>query len=50
MNIASAEPEVVQALTEEFFERDFALSTELVEPFDERWTDQLIELFGDYLF
>lgn len=50
MNIATSEAEPVAALREQLFERDFAASREMVTPFPERWTDHLIELFGDYAF
>ena len=50
MNIATSEAEPVAALRELLFERDFAASREMRSPFPERWTDHLIELFGDYAF
>ena len=50
MNIATSESEPVNALREQLFERDFAASREMQAPFPERWTDHLIELFGDYAF
>ena len=50
MNIATSETEPVNALRELLFERDFAASREMRTPFPERWTDHLIELFGDYAF
>jgi hypothetical protein len=40
----------VQALVDALFEPDFKRSRELEEPLPERWSDQLIEIFGDYLF
>lgn len=50
LNLVTSHPEAVEALKEEFFMEDFAQATELTEPFRERLTDHLIELFGDYLF
>jgi cardiolipin synthase len=50
INVATSEPGAVGELTEELFERDFATSTELAEPFPEQWADYLIEIFGDYIF
>ncbi|MEJ2531237.1 MAG: phosphatidylserine/phosphatidylglycerophosphate/cardiolipin synthase family protein [Halioglobus sp.] len=50
INIATSEPSAVQELLDELFKQDFQQSTELTEPLDERWTDHLIEMFGDYLF
>jgi hypothetical protein len=50
LNIATSEPEAVMALDEQLFQPDFAKSTEMTEPFRERLSDHLIELFGDYLF
>ena len=50
INIATSEPSAVQALTEALFEPDFAQSREMTEPFPVRWTDHIIEMFGDYVF
>ena len=50
LNIATSEPAAVGELERRLFERDFANSVELVEPFPERWTDHLLEVVGDYLF
>lgn len=50
INIATSDPSAVQALTEALFEPDFAQSRELTEPFPLRWTDRIIEMFGDYVF
>jgi phosphatidylserine/phosphatidylglycerophosphate/cardiolipin synthase-like enzyme len=50
LNVTTSEPEAVQALIDKLFEPDFALSRELDAPLPERWTDRLIEIFGDYLF
>ncbi|MEE4145379.1 MAG: phosphatidylserine/phosphatidylglycerophosphate/cardiolipin synthase family protein [Halieaceae bacterium] len=50
INIATSEPSAVQALTRELFEPDFEQSRELTEPFPLRWTDHIIEMFGDYVF
>jgi len=50
INIATSEPVAVQALTETLFQPDFEKSRELTEPFPLRWTDHIIEMFGDYVF
>jgi len=50
LNIATAEPAVVNALRERVFEVDFAASVELKEPVAERWSDHLMEIIGDYVF
>jgi len=50
INLATSHPEAVDALLTQLFEADFAASAELTEPFPERWTDHIIEMFGDYLF
>jgi phosphatidylserine/phosphatidylglycerophosphate/cardiolipin synthase-like enzyme len=50
INLATSEPSAVQALQEALFDPDFALSKELAEPFPLRWTDHIIEMFGDYVF
>ena len=50
INIATSEPAAVQVLTEILFEKDFETSRELTEPFPLRWTDHIIEMFGDYVF
>jgi len=50
LNIATSEPEAVNALIEELFLPDFEKSTELTEPFPATWTDHIIELFGDFVF
>ena len=50
LNIATSEPEAIEELLDELFLPDFARSRELTSPFPERWTDKLIEMFGDYLF
>ena len=50
LNVTTSEPRAVQALVDKLFEPDFKRSRELEEPLPERWSDQLIEIFGDYLF
>jgi len=50
INIATSEPSAVQALSEALFQPDFEKSRELTEPFPLRWTDHIIEMFGDYVF
>ena len=48
--MTTSEPEAVQALLDDLFLPDFEKAEELQEPLPERWSDYLIELFGDYLF
>jgi cardiolipin synthase len=50
LNIATAEPAVVQELRERVFEADFASSVELTDPIPESFSDYLYEVFGDYFF
>ncbi len=50
INIATSEPIPVAELKAVLFDKDFARSQELTEPLRERWTDHLIEMFGDYIF
>ena len=50
INIATSHPAAVKALNESLFEPDFEKSRELTEPFPLRWTDHIIEMFGDYVF
>jgi len=49
-NIATSEPEAVDALREQLFEKDFKASPEMRQPFPEIWTDRLWEMVGDYIF
>jgi phosphatidylserine/phosphatidylglycerophosphate/cardiolipin synthase-like enzyme len=50
LNIATSEPTAVNELMENLFEPDFQKCRELTEPFPQRWTDHIIEMFGDYVF
>lgn len=50
INIATSEPTASNGLLQALFEPDFRDSKELTEPFPERWSDHLIEMFGDYIF
>jgi phosphatidylserine/phosphatidylglycerophosphate/cardiolipin synthase-like enzyme len=50
LNIATSHPDAVERLNEQLFEKDFARSVEITEPFPERWSDYLIEILGDYIF
>ena len=50
LNVTTSEPSAVRALQQTLFDPDFAAAKELQEPLPERWSDYLIELFGDYLF
>jgi len=49
LNIATSHPPYVDALLEQVFVPDFAMSPELTEPFPVRWSDQLMEVVADYL-
>jgi phosphatidylserine/phosphatidylglycerophosphate/cardiolipin synthase-like enzyme len=49
LNLATSHAPVVNELIARLFERDFARSVELSEPFPERWSDHLLELVADYL-
>ena len=50
INIATSDPDAVKALQQALFEPDFQKSGELKQPFPLRWTDHIIEMFGDYVF
>ena len=50
INITTSDSSAVSALLEDLFEPDFQKSRELTEPFPQRWTDHIIEMFGDYVF
>jgi cardiolipin synthase len=50
LNIATSEATAVNALMKNLFEPDFKKCRELTEPFPQRWTDHIIEMFGDYVF
>ncbi|RLA11811.1 MAG: hypothetical protein DRQ59_09010 [Gammaproteobacteria bacterium] len=50
LNVATSDPGAAADLIAQVFEPDFEKSTELVEPIPQRWTDYIIEMFGDYLF
>jgi cardiolipin synthase len=49
LNIATPHAPYVDALLEEIFAPDFAMSVELTEPFPVRWSDHLMEIVADYL-
>ena len=49
-NLATSEPEAVDALVEQLFLRDFGDSPEMQEVFGEYWVDPVWELIGDYVF
>jgi len=49
LNIATSDAATVQTLRDRLFEKDFAVSIELTEPFPERWSDHLIEIVADYV-
>ena len=50
ISIATSDTTAVEALMENLFEPDFKKSTELTEAIPERWSDYIIEMFGDYVF
>ena len=50
LNVATSDTGAAADLIAQVFEPDFEKSTELREPIPERWTDYIIEMFGDYLF
>jgi cardiolipin synthase len=50
ISIATADTTAVEALKEKLFEPDFKKSTELTEAIPGRWSDYIIEMFGDYVF
>ena len=50
LNLVTSEPAAVEALIAALFQPDFEKSRELTAPFPERWTDHIIEMFGDYVF
>ena len=50
INIATSQRSAVDELRQKLFEPDFVKSRELTEPFPQRWTDHIIEMFGDYVF
>jgi len=50
LNIATSDVSAVNELLATLFEPDFQKSGELTEPFPQRWTDHIIEMFGDYVF
>ena len=50
LNLVTSEPAAVEALIAVLFQPDFEKSRELTAPFPERWTDHIIEMFGDYVF
>jgi len=49
LNIATSHAPYVDALLEQVFAPDFAMSPELTEPFPVRWSDHLMEVVADYL-
>ncbi len=49
MNIGISDPDTVDYLRRELFEKDFAISSELLEPITAEWTDYLSEIFADQL-
>ena len=50
LNLASSDPSVAELLLTRLFERDFAVSPELIEPVPAQWLDHLVEIVGDYLY
>ena len=49
MNLAFSDPDTVERLRVELFERDFAFSEELKEPILAGWSDYLYEFVADQL-
>jgi cardiolipin synthase len=49
LNVATSHPPYVDALLEQVFTPDFAVSPELTEAFPVRWSDHLMEVVADYL-
>lgn len=49
LNLATSNPEAVDALYRELFLKDFATSVEITEKLDSRWTDQFVEIVADHM-
>lgn len=49
-DVATSEPEAVDLLRAQLFEKDFAALPEMREEFPQVWTDRLWEMVGDYVF
>lgn len=49
LNLATSHPEAVTELTDRIFRADMEKSVEILEPFAERWSDQLVEIVADFL-
>lgn len=49
MNIGFSDPDTVNALKRDLFEKDFALSTEVTEPIRAEWSDYLSEILANQL-
>ncbi|MDH4108579.1 MAG: phosphatidylserine/phosphatidylglycerophosphate/cardiolipin synthase family protein [Gammaproteobacteria bacterium] len=49
LNLATSYAPMVDELIERLFDKDFAESVELTEPFPARWSDHLVEIVADYM-
>ena len=49
LNLATSHAPAVNELLDRVFKADIEKSVEILEPFPERWTDQLFEVVADYL-
>ena len=49
LNMATSHAPAVEELLDRVFKADIEKSVEILEPFPERWTDQLVEVVADYL-
>jgi cardiolipin synthase len=49
LNLATSHAPAVNELLDRVFKADIEKSVEILEPFPERWTDQLVEVVADYL-
>ena len=50
LNVATSHKPAVDELLTGLFEADFERAVELKEPFPERWSDHLLEIFVDYFY
>ncbi|MGI1678849.1 MAG: phosphatidylserine/phosphatidylglycerophosphate/cardiolipin synthase family protein [Cellvibrionaceae bacterium] len=49
LNLATSNPEAVEALHKQLFMKDFEKSVELTEKLESRWTDQFVEIVADHM-
>ncbi len=50
LNVATSHKPAVDELLQVLFDTDFERSVEMKEPFPERWSDHLLEIFVDYFY